>query len=124
MIDYHDYMGYKVRIVTKDKNVTEGILVSYGVGVVEDIECDYLGISQIDKEYCICVDIPDIENFSVLEKINHMKAKYLGQSDPLRLLKDKIYDILSIEKGWYRIVDETGEDYLYPPDGFEIVEGE
>lgn len=24
-------------------------------------------------------------------------------------------------KDWYRIVDESGEDYLYPPDKFEIV---
>ena len=26
------------------------------------------------------------------------------------------------EYGYYRIVDETGEDYLYEPDDFEVVE--
>lgn len=51
-----------------------------------------------------------------------MKVRYLGESDPLTLLNNKVYDVISIEKEWYRIVDETGEDYLYPPDGFEIVE--
>lgn len=51
-----------------------------------------------------------------------MKVKYTGESDPLVLLNGKIYEVLSIEKKWYRIVDETDEDYLYPPDGFEIIE--
>ena len=50
-----------------------------------------------------------------------LKVKFLGESDPLALLKNKIYKVLSIEKEWYRIKDETGEDYLYPPDAFEIV---
>lgn len=31
-------------------------------------------------------------------------------------------EIISIEQKWYRIVNETNEDYLYPPDKFEIVE--
>ena len=52
-----------------------------------------------------------------------MKVKFLGESDPLALLNSKIYEVLSIEKEWYRIVDETEEDYLYPPDVFEIIEG-
>lgn len=35
----------------------------------------------------------------------------------------KAYKVLSIERrGWYRIVDESGEDYVYPPEMFEIVE--
>ena len=51
-----------------------------------------------------------------------MKVRYLGESDIMGLLHGKIYDVLSVEKGWYRIVDETEEDYLYPPGGFEIVE--
>ena len=27
----------------------------------------------------------------------------------------KSYSLLGIEDGWYRVIDETGEDYLYPP---------
>lgn len=50
-----------------------------------------------------------------------MKVKYIGENDPLALLTDKVYEVLSVEKGWYRIVDETNEDYLYPPELFEMV---
>lgn len=51
-----------------------------------------------------------------------MKVKFIGEDDPLALLNNKIYNVISVEKGWYRIVDETEEDYLYPPEAFEIVE--
>ncbi len=51
-----------------------------------------------------------------------MKVKFTGKTDPLALINGKIYEVISVEKDWYRIVDETGEDYLYPPESFEIVE--
>lgn len=51
-----------------------------------------------------------------------MKVKYIGKTTPLELTHGNIYPVLSIEKNWYRIVDDTDEDYLYPPDAFEIVE--
>ena len=52
-----------------------------------------------------------------------MKVKYVVESDPLELLNGKIYDVIEIDEvlGWYRIVDETGEDYLYPAEDFEII---
>ena len=50
-----------------------------------------------------------------------MKIKYCGETSPLELTKGRIYDVIAIEKGWYRIVDESGEDYLYPPQIFEQV---
>ena len=46
----------------------------------------------------------------------------MGESDPLALLNGKEYGVVSVEKGWYRIIDETGEDYLYPPEAFEVCE--
>lgn len=51
-----------------------------------------------------------------------MKIKYDGETTPLELTNGKIYDVIAVEKGWYRIIDDTGEDYLYPPDSFTIVE--
>ncbi len=51
-----------------------------------------------------------------------MKVKYIGKSSPLGLLNGKIYDVISIEKDWYRIVDESEEDYLFPPELFEVVD--
>ena len=53
-----------------------------------------------------------------------MKVKYIGRySSPLSLITGRIYECISVEKGWYRIVDETNEDYLYPPDEFEVICG-
>lgn len=50
-----------------------------------------------------------------------MKIKWKGKTDFLVLTNGRIYNVISIEKGWYRIVDDSGEDYLYPPEQFEIV---
>lgn len=60
-----------------------------------------------------------------------LKIKYIGELDVdvpnsykifMDVLPGKVYDVLSIERGWYRIVDESAEDYLYPPENFEIVD--
>lgn len=51
-----------------------------------------------------------------------MKVKWNGKTDFFGLINGKTYDVLATEKGWYRITDESGEDYLYPPEQFEIVE--
>lgn len=53
--------------------------------------------------------------------MERLKVKWKGKTDYFGLTNGKIYDVLSVEKGWYRIVDETGEDYLYPPEKFEQV---
>ena len=55
--------------------------------------------------------------------INTMiKVKYTGTDDPLSLRNGKIYDARVLKKGWYGIVDETKEEYAYPPEQFEIIE--
>ena len=51
-----------------------------------------------------------------------MKIKYKGKTVFMELTHDKIYEVISVEKKWYRIIDDSGEDYLYPPEDFEIVE--
>ena len=54
-----------------------------------------------------------------------MKVRYIGESDPLQLLNGKEYDVLSVEYGWLRVVDETEDDYLYPFEGnFELCAGQ
>lgn len=49
-----------------------------------------------------------------------IKVKYIGESD-VSLTNGKEYEVIGIENGWYRIVDDTDEDYLYSPKSFEIV---
>jgi hypothetical protein len=51
-----------------------------------------------------------------------MKVKYLGKVKTPALEKDKVYKVMSVEKGWFRIMTELEEDYLFPPTQFEIVE--
>lgn len=50
-----------------------------------------------------------------------MKAKYTGETSFFELTHGKVYEVLSVEKGRYRVVDKSGGDYLYPPEGFEAV---
>lgn len=38
-----------------------------------------------------------------------MKVRYLGESNPICLLNGKVYDVLAVEDGWYRILDEEGD---------------
>ena len=49
------------------------------------------------------------------------KVRYIGKTSPLSLIHGKIYTVYAIEKGLYRIIDESKEDYLYPPEIFEII---
>ena len=51
-----------------------------------------------------------------------MKVKYKGESTTYGLEKDEIYEVISIENKFYRIVDKSNEDYLYSKNFFEIVE--
>lgn len=50
-----------------------------------------------------------------------MKVKYIGETD-YSLTNGKEYEVLGIEEGYYRIVDNSGEDYLFAPEDFEIIE--
>jgi tRNA A22 N-methylase len=54
-------------------------------------------------------------------QMSKFKVRYIGGSEALVLMNGKIYDVLSVEKTWYRIVDESDEDYLYPPELFEVI---
>lgn len=52
-----------------------------------------------------------------------MKVKYIEETNSISLTQNKIYEVLSIEgPGWYRIIDDTDEDYLYAPECFDIVD--
>lgn len=85
-------------------------------------ECDALDANSPELEsICEIEDIIFDENPNVIMK-EGLKVKYIGESDPLCLLNGKVYDVLSIEYDYYRIVDETGEDFLYDTELFDIVE--
>ncbi len=52
-----------------------------------------------------------------------MKVKYIGKKDTIAFDREKVYEVISIERRWYRIMTELDEDYIFPPELFEIVEG-
>lgn len=55
-----------------------------------------------------------------------MKIKYIAEGSPLSCIKGKLYELIAIEPGpggdWARVIDESGEDYLYPITAFEIAD--
>lgn len=58
-----------------------------------------------------------------------MKVLCISDEYPVSLIKGKEYEVIGIENGWYRIIDEDGVDedeempgYLYSPENFKIVE--
>lgn len=51
-----------------------------------------------------------------------MKVKFIGKVQTLALENGKVYEVMSVEKGWFRIMTELDEDYLFPPEQFQIVE--
>ena len=53
-------------------------------------------------------------------RVRSLKTLYEGRG----LVRGKEYEVLSVENGWYRIICELREDYLFPPEWFEIVEDE
>lgn len=52
------------------------------------------------------------------------KVKYIGTYYKVVLQKDKIYDVIDIENGMYKINTELGENEtaFFPPNEFEIVD--
>lgn len=52
--------------------------------------------------------------------MKRLKVRYIGE-DLVAIEQGKVYEVKAIENGWYRIVTELDEDYLFPPKLFEIV---
>ncbi|MDE5556691.1 MAG: hypothetical protein K2J32_03185, partial [Ruminococcus sp.] len=48
-------------------------------------------------------------------------VRYIGETKSLMLTHNKIYNVIFTEKNWFRIMDDSGEDYLYPPELFEEI---
>jgi hypothetical protein len=44
-----------------------------------------------------------------------------NEGNEISLTVGKVYNVMSVEIGWYRIKDDSDEDYLFPPELFEIV---
>lgn len=50
-----------------------------------------------------------------------MKVKYIGETS-YSLTNDKEYEVIEKENGYYKITDNSGEDYFFPPEQFKTIE--
>lgn len=50
-----------------------------------------------------------------------MKVKIIKDYYPRDLTLGKVYDVMSVEHGWYRLMTDNDEDYLFPPEMVEVV---
>lgn len=53
-----------------------------------------------------------------------IKVRFVGRDDPLALRNGKVYEAIVGQRGMLCIIDETGEEYGYPPSSelFEVIE--
>ena len=56
-----------------------------------------------------------------MKKNSVVRVKYIGEDNPLSLRYGKIYEARVLQKGWFGVVDETNEEYAYPPELFEVL---
>ena len=92
---------------------------------------DISDISEIPDELCVCKENVLIicENADTIRKCHKeiteqgygFKVRYIGK-DMVAIERGKEYYVLSVERGWYRILTELDEDYLFPPEAFELIE--
>jgi len=115
--NYVSFAGKIFRIIRINGDGTVRLILNEGIG-----STTFNSTSNVQKNSGYTFDRNSTEQNSkikqYLENWYNGTGEFVGNDDPLVLRKDRIYDVLSIERGWYRIVDETGEDYLFPPDFF------
>ena len=57
-----------------------------------------------------------------MNKQKQIKVRFIGDDDPLALRHGHLYEAILGQKGMVCVVDETGEEYAYPPELFEVME--
>jgi len=90
----------------------------------------YNVLKVIENYYFLINDNENIETIfepNLFVIIPILKVKYIGNCEKTSFVKNKIYDVLSIETSFekddsYRIIDESEESYLYNKNSFEIIE--
>lgn len=104
--DFVDRVGkfLKLCISLNDSYVTNTILVA----VLENIESHIYDPG--------CMDMMK----RIIQKMSIKKVRYTGK-DLVGIKKGKIYDVFSVEQGWYRVFSELDETYIFPPKQFEVI---
>ena len=58
----------------------------------------------------------------MMNKQATIAVRFIGNDDPLALRHGRVYRALRGQKGMICVIDETGEEYAYPPELFEVIE--
>jgi len=76
-------------------------------------------IIETDEGWLIEIYTDEIESiFCYSIKLKCLKNVHKGRS----LVKYKIYNARDCGKGWYALIDESGEEFAYPPKLFEVIQ--
>lgn len=104
--DFIDRAGefLKLCMSLNDSYVTNTILVA----VLENIESHIYDPG--------CMDMMK----RIIRKMSLMKARCIGK-DLAGIKYGKIYDVISVEDGWYRVFSELDETNIFSPSLFEVV---
>lgn len=51
-----------------------------------------------------------------------MKAQFVYRENGEIAERGKVVDVLSVEHGWFRIVDDMGDDCLIPPSAMVVID--
>ena len=52
-----------------------------------------------------------------MKKIKCLQSVHNGRA----LVEGKIYEARECGKGWYALIDESGDEFAYPPQLFEVL---
>jgi len=55
------------------------------------------------------------------EKLDGNLVEGAYEGEMISLTMNKVYDVVEQDDEYYRIVDDTDEDYLYPKSMFEVI---
>ena len=51
-----------------------------------------------------------------------MKIRCINDDKHVSIIKGKVYEVISSVPGFYSIIDESGDEYGFPAELFEVVE--
>lgn len=58
----------------------------------------------------------------VCGKMAMMKVQFVDIQDGVVVERGNVFDVLGIDGGWYRIIDDMGDSCLIPPQYLEVIE--
>lgn len=110
---YNDCSSYIFNLTDGLNPPTPGLPV---IEVFNDGRIAYLTIPSLEI-------FERINNLKELKEEISMKVRYVGDNGSIfSVLKDHVYECVGVEGSRFRVIDEEGEDYLYPISDFEIVD--